>query len=94
MAELGVGGRDTNLFFFLPSKCHEDIFKLQRVRHFGPLDADVVGIGVFRLVVEPAWQRDGAATVRHHFTRSRLHDHRPGVVLCRQKEKERWLLTG
>lgn len=73
--------------YFLPSKCHKDIFKLQRVRHFGPLDADVVGIGVLRLVVEPARQRDGAAAVRHHFTRSRLHDHRSSVVLCRGKTK-------
>lgn len=74
-----------------PSKCHKDIFKLQRVRHFGPLDADVIRISVLRLVVEPARQRDGATAVRHHFTWSRLHDHCSSVVLCQGKKKERGL---
>lgn len=77
---------------FVPSKCHKDVFKLQRVRHFGPLDADVIRIGVLRLVVEPAWQRDGATAVCHHFTWSRLHDHCSSFVLCRGKKKELMLV--
>lgn len=72
----------------VPSKCHKDIFKLQRVRHFGPLDADVIRISVLRLVVEPAWQSDGATAVRHHFTWSRLHNHCSSVVLCQREEEE------
>lgn len=78
---------------FIPSKCHKDIFKLQRIRHFGPLDADVVRISVLWLVAEPAWQRDGTATVCHHFTWSRLHDHCSSVVLSQEKGKEWRLLS-
>lgn len=80
--------------FFLPPKSHKDIFKLQGVGHFGPFDPNVIRIGVLRLVVEPAGQGDGATAMRHHFTRSRLHDHRSSVVLCWRKEKEHPLLRG
>lgn len=78
---------------FVPSKCHKDVFELQCIRHFGPLDADVIRISVLWLVVEPAWQRDGAAAVCHHFTWSRLHNHCSSVVLCREKKKEPVLLN-
>lgn len=66
----------------LLSKGHEHVFKLQRVRHFGPFNPDAGRVRVLRLVVEPTGQSDGAATMCHHFPRSCLHNHGAGVVLC------------
>ncbi len=66
----------------LPSKCHKDVLKLQCVGHFGPFNPDASRIAVLWLMVEPAGESDGAAAMCHHFTRSRLHDHCSGVILC------------
>lgn len=73
----------------LPSKCHKDVLKLQRISHFGPFNTNVSRIGVLWLMVESAGQNDGTATVRHYFTRSGLHNHRAGVILCTREEKEK-----
>lgn len=72
----------------LPSKCHKDVLELQRIGHFGPFNPNASRIGVLRLMVESAGQSDGATAMCHHFTRSCLHYHRSGVVLCGRKEKE------
>lgn len=70
----------------LPSKCHKDILKLQRVCHFGPFNPDPSRIGVLWLVMESAGQSYGATTMCHHFTRSSLHDDRSSVILCGKEE--------
>lgn len=71
-----------------PSKCHKDVLKLQRIGHFGPFNPNASGIGVLRLMVVSAGQSDGATTMGHHFTRSCLHYHCSGVILCGKKGKK------
>lgn len=71
----------------LPPKCHKDVLELQRVRHFGPFNTNASRVGVLRLVVESAGQSDGATAMCDHFTRSCLHYHRSGVILCGVEEK-------
>lgn len=72
----------------LPSECHKDVLKLQRISHFGPLNPNASRIGALRLMMEPAGQSDGATTMCHHFTGSCLHNHRSGVILCWKKEEQ------